>query len=135
MKRLFVILMALAFLLPATGMHFFVHHCTAMNHNEISLDGSSSCCGKTGPIHKATNQELPGSAFKAPECCSDEMLLVKINESYLLPNAVVLFAPALMVKTLEFNFTPDAAPIHSYNNFTLRLEPGNVWLTTLSIRI
>ncbi|MDY0344194.1 MAG: hypothetical protein RBR28_11525 [Lentimicrobium sp.] len=135
-KRMFVMLMMVAFLLPATGIHFFVHHCTAMNHSEYSLDGSNSCCGKALPQHKTPGKQFPGTSFKAQSCCSDAQVLVKIDESYLVPESVPVFAVfAFITATLELNFTTEAIPVYFFKRIIPNVFSDWVWLTILSIRI
>ena len=134
-KRMFVMLMMVAFLLPATGMHFFVHHCTAMNHSEYSLDGSNSCCGDVLPNHKTSGQQQ-ATSFNAQDCCSDAKVLVKIDESYLAPESVPVVALfAFITATFDLNFTTEAIPVYFFKRITPNVFSDWVWLTNLSIRL
>ncbi|HAH56704.1 MAG: hypothetical protein KUL83_11530 [Lentimicrobium sp.] len=136
MKRVFVLLMMVAFLLPATGMQFFVHHCTAMNHSEYSLDGSNSCCGEATPLQKSSDQKLPGDFFNAQECCTDAQVLVKIDESYLIPESVPVFSVfAILTSVFKLNFTTESIPFSFIKRIIPNVFSDWVWLTNLSIRI
>lgn len=134
-KRMFVMLMMVAFLLPATGMHFFVHHCTAMNYSEYSLDGSNSCCGKA-ELHHKTSGEQQETAFNAQACCSDASMLVKIEESYLAPESVPFVALfTYITATFDLSFTTKSIPVYFFKRTIPNVFSDWVWLTNLSIRL
>lgn len=86
-KNTAVILLLVAFLLPASGVLVFVHQCRSMGTTALSLDGSNGCC-KTRNIENSAcaipskdhHNHLTNLSKQA--CCEDSHLFVKINLDY-----------------------------------------------------
>jgi|GEM_PF-1502060 len=84
-KQLAVFLLLGAFILPSTGFLLFVHQCQTMGKTQISVDGYSACCGKSGS-HMQCSLIVPSEIHKTHQlslqketCCRDTHLFVKVN--------------------------------------------------------
>lgn len=149
LKNTAIMLMLAAFLLPASGIIVFMHHCRAMGTLELSIDGSNSCCHSQQGLFKAPARELcelasavDGSCsheahFSKQSCCEDGRVYLKIIDNYLsasgplfqkditeielsgLPGSSILTAVSLPLRSLD---APD--------------PPGNdTWLKVSSLRL
>jgi hypothetical protein len=149
LKKTAILLLLAAFLVPASGMLVFMHHCRAMGTLELSIDGSNSCCTSHQGLFMAPAENLcelasagDGSCshkahFSKQSCCEDDRLFVKIVDNYLsasgfffqkditeielsgLPGSSILTAVSLPLHLLD---APD--------------PPGNdTWLKVSSLRL
>jgi len=115
LKNIAVLIVLVAFLVPASGFMVFLHHCSAMETTEMSLDGSNSCCSEPVNLFKAI--EHSGCAIShegncthhtfitKQTCCEDSRLFVKIDANYL----------SSVFKVLQ----PDVAILALFNNAEL----------------
>lgn len=88
-KVIAIFLVLVAYLIPASGVMVFLHHCNAMNTTEISLDGSNSCCsishggcpipGKTDLADSHGGTLIHQAFIEKQSCCKDEKLFVKLS--------------------------------------------------------
>lgn len=88
-KTIAIFLVLAAYLIPASGVMVFLHHCNAMNTTEISLDGSNSCCnishgtcmipGKTDLAVLHGEGLIHQTFLEKQSCCKDEKLFVKLS--------------------------------------------------------
>lgn len=95
LKKTAILLLLAAFLVPASGMLVFMHHCRAMGTLELSMDGSNSCCSAHHGLFMSSARDLcelasavDGSysneaSFSKQSCCEDGRLFVKIVDNYL----------------------------------------------------
>ena len=95
LKKTIILLMLAAFLVPASGMLVFMHHCRAMGTLELSIDGSNSCCSHQQSLFMSPAQDLCELAsaadgrcshaahFSKQACCEDGTIYVKIIDNYL----------------------------------------------------
>lgn len=95
LKKTIILLMLAAFLVPASGMLVFMHHCRAMGTLELSIDGSNSCCSHQQSLFMSPAQDLCELAsaadgrcshaahFSKQACCEDGRIYVKIIDNYL----------------------------------------------------
>ena len=95
LKNIAVISVLVAFLLPASGVMLFMHHCQSMETTEVSMDGSNSCCTVPSGLFR-TITEQPGDSciehqdncthhtyLSSQACCVDGRVFVKIESDYL----------------------------------------------------
>lgn len=112
LKNIAIILLLATFLLPASGMLVFIHHCQSMGITLHSFDGSNSCCRKDDGLFRTMDQNvnlssLSGNRFndtfisKKP-CCSDSRLFIKINQNYLSSVYKTFHANVLLVELPDF---------------------------------
>ncbi len=149
-KNIFVILLLVAFLLPASGVLVFMHHCDALGLTEVTLDGSSSCCSAEGSLFQHRKSEacnighVHGNKCSAPvsvekeSCCKDTLIFVKINLDYL-TTFQKLFQTSLFSVNIvkEYNLTPSgfSAALSGTVNDTPD-PPGNItYLLNSSLRL
>lgn len=93
LKNIAALLLLVAFMLPASGLMLFWHHCRSMETMEVSIDGTNSCCASPVELfrsieHNDCSIEHPGicadqTIFKNESCCEDGHTLVKISNEYL----------------------------------------------------
>lgn len=93
LKNIAVISVLVAFLLPASGVMLFMHHCSSMETTEVSMDGSNSCCPAPSGLFKTLEHndcsiEHKGSCthhtfITNQACCVDGRLFIKIGSDYL----------------------------------------------------
>ncbi len=96
LKNIAVISVLVAFLLPASGVMLFMHHCSSMETTEVSVDGTNSCCpAPSGLFHTLTSDQPDNCCVAHQEscthhtfiskqaCCADGRLFVKIESDYL----------------------------------------------------
>jgi len=112
LKNIAIILLLAAFLLPASGMLVFIHHCQSMGITLHSFDGSNSCCRKDAGLFRTLDQNvnlssLSGAKFydtfiSEKPCCSDSQLFIKINQDYLSSFYKTFQANILLVELPDF---------------------------------
>lgn len=88
LKNTAVILLLVAFLLPASGVLVFMHQCRSMGTTALSLDGSSGCCQTRAAGNQSCSAVVPpqhnhGLQISKQACCEDSQFFVKINLDYL----------------------------------------------------
>lgn len=95
LKNIAVISVLVAFLLPASGVMLFMHHCSSMATTEISMDGSNSCCQTPSGLFRTITEQPAESCIEhqgncthhdyltKQACCADGHLFVKIESDYL----------------------------------------------------
>ncbi|HLO90256.1 MAG TPA: hypothetical protein VK172_03735 [Lentimicrobium sp.] len=78
LKRILSIFMLLVFIVPATGMMLYVHHCSMSNITRISSSTPEHCCSDTCSsahdlydAHHAVIKKIP--------CCNDSKVFVKLG--------------------------------------------------------
>lgn len=88
LKNTAVILLLVAFLLPASGVLVFMHQCRSMGTTALSFDGSNGCC-QPGVVDKTAcsafvqDRHNHDTQISKQACCEDSQLFVKINLDYL----------------------------------------------------
>lgn len=112
LKNIAIILMLAAFLLPASGMLVFIHHCQSMGTTLHSFDSSNSCCNEDSGLFRTLDQNdklspLSGNKFygtfiSETPCCSDSHLFIKINQDYLSSVYKTFQANVLLVELSDF---------------------------------
>ena len=148
LKHIAVITVLLAFLLSASGVMLFMHHCQSMETTEVSIDGTNSCCPAPTGLFRTTEHndcsiEHHGNcthhAFLTKQsCCTDGRLFVKIGSDYLTtfyktlqPNLTAIEATdnqSLTAVSLTEFITPNTARVHD--------PPGReIYLRVSSLRL
>jgi hypothetical protein len=100
LKNIAVLIVLVAFLVPASGIMVFLHHCSAMGTTELSVDGSNSCCSVPVNLFMAVEHNecaishegncTHHTFFSKQACCEDSRLFVKIDANYLSSSFKVL---------------------------------------------
>lgn len=94
LKNIAVISVLVAFLLPASGVMLFMHHCSSMQTTEVSMDGSNSCCTTHSGLFRSSEQFDDSciehqhncthhTYISEQDCCVDGRIFVKIDSDYL----------------------------------------------------
>lgn len=94
LKNIAIITVLSAFLLPASGVMLFMHHCQSMETTEVSIDGTNSCCPTPSGLfrtieHNDCSIEHQGNCshhtfLTKQACCVDGRLFIKIGSEYLI---------------------------------------------------
>lgn len=93
-KRIVSIFLLLVFILPASGIILYVHHCSMSNSTSISSSSPESCCGGSScslPLESSHGNE---TVISKQACCSDSQVFVKLGYH--------LFAQAIKVLAGEY---------------------------------
>lgn len=96
LKNIAVISVLVAFLLPASGIMLFLHHCSGMGTTEVSIDGKNSCCSAPFELFRTLSSEQPDDCciehqencthhtyISQQDCCVDGRIFIKIDSDYL----------------------------------------------------
>ncbi|MDY0102693.1 MAG: hypothetical protein RBS07_07115 [Lentimicrobium sp.] len=148
LKNIAVLLLLVAFMLPASGLMLFWHHCQSMETMEVSLDGTNSCCANPVKLfrsveHNDCSIEHPDNCtdhtfFKNESCCEDGHTFVKISNEYLATFSQII-QPFFTAIDLFDHQTPSPIFLNgliSENTDHYFAPPGrDTWLLVSSLRL
>lgn len=148
LKNIALILLLAAFMLPASGLMLFWHHCRSMETMEVSLDGTNSCCATPVKLFRSVEYsdcsiEHPGNCtndtfLKNESCCENGHTFLKISNEYLATYSQTI-QPIFAAIDLFDHQAP--SPIFldkliSENSFHPLAPPGlDTWLLVSSLRL
>jgi len=148
LKNLAVLFLLVSFMVPASGVLVFIHHCSANGSTEFSVDGSNSCCDTHSSIFKVIDQDNCAISHKGQcthhtflsnePCCKDSRLFVKISLDYLTSVSKIFNSDVRFLELPDFllsepqRYTDEQAEI-----FTGSLHPPGIdtYLFTSSLRL
>lgn len=147
LKNIAIISVLVAFLLPASGVMLFLHHCESMETTEVSLDGTNSCCAPSGSFrtieHNDCSIEHQGTCthhtfLNKQACCVDGRLFVKIDSDYLTTFFKTIQPDFTVVEIIE-NQTIASLSLSGFifHNTTSAHDPpgGEIYLQVSSLRL
>ena len=151
LKNIAVITVLVAFLLPASGVMLFMHHCSSMETTEVSMDGSNSCCpAPTGLFRTLTSDQPDDCCVEHQEscthhaylskqaCCADGRVFVKIDSDYLITFYKTLQPDFNAIEVIEKQplTTLSLAGFIFHSNTSAHDPPGQeIYLRVSSLRL
>ncbi|MBW6490294.1 MAG: hypothetical protein K0B15_03760 [Lentimicrobium sp.] len=147
-KNIAILLMLAAYILPASGVAFFMHHCSSMATVELSLQGNNSCCAaptaqscvfqdNAVSSHNDVNSTRQ-TVINKQSCCEDSRLFLKIESDYLASLFKVLQPDISIIDRIG---DTDLSPV-LYSEKLLRESPSSpdppgleILLVTSSLRL
>lgn len=96
-RKIFSVLLAVIFLIPAAGFYYTRHSCLKTGETQIVFEQDYACC--TDSHHTQHDPEtsaesaccalpdanLPGFQSEGGDCCSDEVEYIKTDDEYTTP--------------------------------------------------
>jgi hypothetical protein len=148
LKNIAVLIVLVAFLVPASGIVVFLHHCSAMGTTEVSVDGSNSCCSEPVSLFRAVEHNecaithegncTHHTFFTKQACCEDSRLFIKIDADYLSSLFKVLqpdIAILAIFNSLESNAVLFAGTLSGVSIDSPDPPWGDILLVTSSLRL
>ena len=95
LKHISVMILMVAYLLSASGVLVFLHHCNTENTIALSLSNNHPCCSTTEDHHahdadaccsQKNAVDFTLLSFNKAPCCDDSKLFVKVVPECLLPD-------------------------------------------------
>lgn len=116
-------MLLVAFMIPASGLMVYVHHCNMSNNTVLDLESSSSCCGASAKkanhcLVDNSSAALAGTIISAPPCCVESNLFLKLTSDALLHSLQLMHVDVAVVPSItninillsEENLTSDILP-------------------------
>jgi hypothetical protein len=147
LKDISIIILMVAYLLSASGMLVFLHHCNAENTIALSLSHNHPCCSATEDHHTQDGDACCSQknavdstllSFNKAPCCDDSKLFVKVVPECLLPDVkkIQVNAFAAIYRQIQYLLPITSISAENLSIFAISTFPvESIWRRISSFRL